>query len=74
MFGDRHPISQPGTSTAFGVPRLLFSMREAAEALAVCERTVGNLIARGELRAVRIGRAVRVHLDDLTAFIVARKG
>ena len=55
-------------------PRLLLTIREAAGALAVCEKTISNLMKDGRLRAVRIGRAVRIDVAELRAFIEARKG
>jgi len=55
-------------------PRLLLTPRRAAEALSVCEKTLYNLTRRGELPAVKIGRAVRYALSDLQAFIDGRKG
>ena len=47
------------------IERLLFTFQETAFALGVCERTARNLVARGELRAVRIGRSVRVPLEEI---------
>jgi len=51
------------------VPRLLLSPREAAKALAVCEKTLWSLTKRGEIPAVRIGRAVRYSMDELQAWV-----
>ncbi len=56
------------------VARLLLTPREAAAALAVCEKTLWSLAKRGELPAVRIGRAVRYDVADLRAWIDSRKG
>jgi excisionase family DNA binding protein len=50
--------------------RLLLTVAEAAKALAVSVWTLTN---RGELPAVRIGRAVRYSIDDLRAWIDRRK-
>jgi excisionase family DNA binding protein len=50
---------------------LLLSRREAAEQLGVSTDTIARLIARGQLRAVRIGRAVRVPREDV-ALVAAR--
>lgn len=47
----------------------LLNTHESAEQLAVSERTVRRLIARGDLPAVRVGRTVRVSQDALDAFI-----
>jgi len=55
------------------VPPLLTS-RETAKTLAICEKSLFNLTRRGELRAIRIGRAVRYSVSDLQAFIDRAKG
>jgi len=49
--------------------RLLLTKRQAAAALGVCEKTIDNYA----LPRVTIGRAVRYDLDDLRAWINARK-
>ena len=48
---------------------LLLTPKEAAKTLSICERTLYGLTKRGELPAVRIGRAVRYSVDDLKAWI-----
>jgi excisionase family DNA binding protein len=60
-----------GTSTT--ETRLLLTVAEAAKALAVSTRTIWSLTNRGELPAVRIGRAVRYEIGDLRAWIDRRK-
>jgi len=60
--------------TSVPTPKLLLTIREAAEALSVCAKTVSNLTRRGELPVVRIGSAVRYDLADLQTFIDRRKG
>lgn len=52
---------------------LLVTAREAARALAVSQRTLWGLTARGDLACVRIGRAVRYDVEDLKVFINRRK-
>ncbi len=52
---------------------LLLTPRDAAKALAICEKSLFNLTRRGELRPVRIGRAVRYDLADLRRWIDAAK-
>ena len=54
------------------VARLLL-IDEVAEGLGVSTRTVRRLIARRELVACRLGRSVRVHPDDLAAYIDRRR-
>lgn len=47
----------------------LLSVADAAEALAVSERTVRRMIASGEISIVRLGRSVRIRQLDLDALI-----
>ena len=58
--------------TKRGVPRLL-SVGAISEATSVPASTWYTIIARGELPAVKIGRAVRVRGADLLAFIAAHR-
>jgi excisionase family DNA binding protein len=52
------------------IPPLLLTPREAAKALAVCEKTLYTLTApRGPLPCVRLGRAVRYSVVALRDFI-----
>ena len=53
--------------------RLLLTDQVAMD-LGVSARTVRRLIARRELVACRLGRSVRVHPDDLAAYIDRRRG
>ena len=55
------------------VARLLL-IDHVADGLGVSARTVRRLIARRELVACRLGRSVRVHPDDLAAYIDRRRG
>lgn len=45
--------------------RLAYRVPEAAEALGVCRATVYNLISRGDISVVKIGRATRVPASEL---------
>jgi excisionase family DNA binding protein len=45
-------------------PRLV-TIAQGAEHLSVSERTVRRAVADGRLPAVRIGRCIRIRLDDL---------
>ncbi|HEY8208907.1 MAG TPA: helix-turn-helix domain-containing protein [Myxococcaceae bacterium] len=49
-------------------------MHQVAERLAVSTATVYALCERGEIRHVRVSNAIRIHPDDLEAFIVGRRG
>lgn len=62
-------MSEPETRPTSN--RLLKS-REAAELLAVCEKTLWTLKKNGEIRAVYFGRAVRYAVAELEAFIAKR--
>jgi len=55
-------------------PKLLLTVRQAAQALSICEKSLWALTSpRGPLQAVRIGRAVRYSIDDLRVFIEGKK-
>ena len=55
------------------VARLLL-IDQVADGLGVSTKTVRRLIARRELVACRLGRSVRVHPDDLAAYVNRRRG
>jgi excisionase family DNA binding protein len=54
---------------ATSTPQLLCTRQSAAACLEISQRTLDTLIATKELRAVRIGRSVRIPLDALKAFV-----
>ena len=58
------PIS---ASTNTGVLRV----DEAAAILKVSSKTIRRLLARGDLKAVRIGRLVRIHFSEIDRLIAA---
>jgi excisionase family DNA binding protein len=49
----------------------LCTVREAAEYLRVHEKTVRRLIKSGSLKAVKFGRNVRIHSDELTRLVAS---
>lgn len=51
----------------------LLTIDEVAARLALHHRTVRRLIESGDLRVVRIGRAVRVQENELERFIAERE-
>jgi excisionase family DNA binding protein len=55
-----------------GADRVL-SVRQVAEKLGVCTRTVYQLVGRGELPHVRITNAIRVAPTDLAEFLAGRR-
>lgn len=62
------PPAAPGPVAA-----LLLTYEQAAELLQLGARTVRRLVERGELPAVRHGRAVRIDRRDLFSWIDAAK-
>jgi excisionase family DNA binding protein len=46
-------------------PKVLFSRKEAAGALALSDSTIDEMIARGMIRAVHFGRRVLIHRDEI---------
>lgn len=56
------------------VERLALSMREAAQAIGVSERTIFNAIKAGRLKACRVGRLVRIRPADLERFVGGEQG
>lgn len=49
------------------------TVRQVAERLQVSDRQVWRWIEVGELLATRLGRSVRIHIDDFRAFWAARR-
>lgn len=52
---------------------LLLSTEAAAEILGLSRRTIQQLQARGELRPIRVGRAVRFHVEDLRNWVDGKR-
>jgi excisionase family DNA binding protein len=53
--------------------RQLLTVAEAAEILSTSDKNVRRWIKRGELRAIKIGRLVRIDPRDLEDFIRDRR-
>jgi excisionase family DNA binding protein len=64
----------PDATRPVSVASHLLTTREAAERLAVSDRTIANLVSRGRLRPVRIGRAVRFSPAEVERFIAEGGG
>lgn len=47
----------------------LMTVRQVAEALGVCDKTVYRMISDGQLKAVRVRNAWRVSADELKRFV-----
>jgi excisionase family DNA binding protein len=73
MLRDQHPTNgtaPPATPPTAAAPEaLLLTAAEAARRLSVSPRTLWGLTDRGEVPAVRIGRAVRYDPRDLAAYV-----
>jgi excisionase family DNA binding protein len=48
---------------------MAYTIREAAQAVRLSERTIRRAISSGKLQAVRIGRAVRVPRESLRTLL-----
>lgn len=59
-------------STASGPPRAFYRVPEACDQLAIGRTQVYQLIASGQLQAVKFGRATRIPASALKAFIEAK--
>ncbi len=60
-------------TTKRAIPRLLLKPREAAEALAISEKSLYTYTRDGLIPVVTIGRSKRYALADLEAWIAAQK-
>jgi excisionase family DNA binding protein len=60
--------------TATAGHKLLLTVPEAAEALSVCRSVVYELMASGEQPNIKIGRARRIPISMLEAFVARRLG
>jgi excisionase family DNA binding protein len=63
---------QPATRVSpgrAGEALLALTYRQVADTLQVSERTVWTLVKTGQLAAVRIGRAVRIPVDEVRAYL-----
>jgi putative molybdopterin biosynthesis protein len=58
---------EPDASTTY--ENAWFTTEEAAHYVKVHPRTIQKLVRRKQLPASRIGRAVRIHKDDIDAFM-----
>ncbi|MCG7525061.1 helix-turn-helix domain-containing protein [Streptomyces sp. OfavH-34-F] len=57
------------TATATPVDRLLYKPKEAAEALSIGRSTVYELMAKGALKYIKLGRTRRIRRADLEAYV-----
>jgi excisionase family DNA binding protein len=52
-------------------PTSLLTVKDVADRLRVCTKTVGRLMAAGALPTVKVGRATRIPVAALEAYISA---
>lgn len=52
------------------VPHQYISLADSARMLAVSEGTVHNMLRDGRLRAYRLGRTIRLRVDEIEAAMV----
>lgn len=71
MSAPRPPFGEPNPSPEVAV-RLLLSIDDSAHSLNISGRHLRDLISRGQVRAVRIGRRVLIPRQELER--VAREG
>ena len=62
-------MSDATTSSRLVVRPLLVSVEQAAGLLGIGRTTLYELIRRGEVRPIRIGRSVRIPRPELEAFV-----
>ncbi len=52
----------------------LMTVAEAAAFLGVIPRQIRRMLDRNELTRIKVGKLVRVHIDDLNAYIAQQRG
>jgi excisionase family DNA binding protein len=60
-------------SDQIAAPQLLLTMKQAALALQISERSLWELLRRGEIPRIKIGASVRIDIRDLEAWIAGKK-
>jgi excisionase family DNA binding protein len=70
--GARPPTESPGPSSGPDSDPL-WTVRRAAQYLGLHEKTVYDMVARGELPVIRVGRSLRFDPRDMTRWVSARK-
>jgi len=65
-----HPHCLPPSGSAGSEERLLFTLEQAAQSLAISKRTLERLIAGGVFPVpLKIGRSARVPREDIADFL-----
>lgn len=55
-------------------PRLAYRVPEAAQALGLCRASIYNMITRGEIRTVKIGRSTLIPAAELERVVALPGG
>ena len=66
---DRGGGAEPAPAVTGSGRQSFMTVAEAAAMLRVSEKTTRRLIARGDLKAVRIGRSIRIHVSEIENLI-----
>ena len=86
MSGQEKPLEETTSTVAHGwstytrmtnkmnANTLVLPVEEAAAALSVSRGTVYNLINRGRLKVVKIGRSTRITTESIRALVETAKG
>lgn len=71
----KRPAARPETPVKIELPvdPLLITKRELSARTGLSERKIDDLVQRGELPAVRIGRSIRFAVTDVIAFIEGKR-
>ena len=69
---DMHREAAPGIAAAGPLSQRFLTVRAAALELGVSLQTIRKMIRLGRLRAVRIGRAIRIERSSLEDFLLSR--
>jgi excisionase family DNA binding protein len=64
-----HPAARESTEARNDLPRLAYSVAEAAQMLGVCDKTVRRLISRGLLRSSRALRHLLIPKKEIEKFL-----
>lgn len=67
------PIQPPASTSSSAAHESLWNVRRTAGFLGLHEKTVYDMVARGELPVVRVGRLLRFDPRDMTRWVSARK-
>ena len=70
--GQTQTIGVP-TNVNLEIPTPLLTTEQAAEFLQVSVRTVKNLLSDGRIAYIKIGRATRIHRQDLDVYIAQNR-